>query len=186
MEEINSKTIEEIIKLPHHDFEKLIKKIKDQRHTEEKKELRKKMENYSDLIGKCFKIKKQLDTSFPEMWRYYKIISPRAKDSQCVSVLCFDEHPTYWFSYYTSKTGRPEDYYLGNYIFSGIEVENFPFFYPYFEKTALTEITLEEYNKAMNSYISELQKIKWPADHWRRGGKLPSDSEWEEKMNELC
>ena len=45
----------------------------------------------------------------------------------------------------------------------------------------LTEISLEEYNKAMNIYIDRLQKLSWPADHDRGKSKKPGDPGWEEE-----
>lgn len=45
----------------------------------------------------------------------------------------------------------------------------------------MIEISTEEYNAAMNKYIEELQSMNWVADHYRFGGKMPSDPDWERK-----
>ena len=45
----------------------------------------------------------------------------------------------------------------------------------------LIEISLEEYNEAMNTYINRLQKLNWPADHYRGKNKKPGDPGWEEE-----
>ena len=49
------------------------------------------------------------------------------------------------------------------------------------EQKNIEIITEEEYNEAMNKYIERLQKLNWPADHYRYGNKMPTDEEWERK-----
>lgn len=34
-------------------------------------------------------------------------------------------------------------------------------------------------------YIDRLQKMEWPADHYRFGGKKPGDPGWEKEPHEL-
>lgn len=81
----------------------------------------------------------------------------------------------------------PGDYFLGKYEFDSIQVEDFGAFVWLKKDGAnlfindMTEISAEEYNAAMNKYIEELQSINWVADHYRFGGKLPSDPDWERK-----
>lgn len=162
----------------------LQKKIREQTREREEEKVRAVVADHAELVGKCFKTRiKPHSGMFPEMWRYYKIISARADNEYFVSVLRFDEYPTYWFDYRNSKVGNVGDYYFGQYDFSGITVDVFSYSYYTFKNNCLgedlIEITLEEYNAAMNWYIKRLQVMKWPADHYRWGDRKPGDPGWE-------
>lgn len=185
--------IEKILELPTDELNDLIQEVKHQTRVKEEEKMRAAVAEHTELVGKCFKMRvKPHSDMFPEMWRYYKIISTRAENEYRVSALRFDEYPTYWFDYQASKIGRVGDFYFGHYDFDSIIVEDFPF-YCYDLKgkghikvgDRLTEISLSEYNAAMILYIDRLQKIGWPADHYRFGGKKPGDSDWEKEPHEL-
>ena len=45
----------------------------------------------------------------------------------------------------------------------------------------MEEITNDEYNTAARKYTDELLELKWSADHYRFGGKLPTDLDWEKQ-----
>lgn len=161
----------------------LQKKIREQTREREEERMRAAVADHTALVGKCFKVRvKPHSGMFPEMWRYYKIINARADNEYFISVLRFDEYPTYWFDYHNSKVGHAGDYYFGQYDFDGITVEDFPYYY-YNSKNNffgenLIEITLEEYNAAMNWYVKRLQDLEWPADHYRWGDRKPGDPDW--------
>ena len=139
--------------------------------------------SHKSYVGKCYCGEETLNFSMtPKMKKYYKIISERASNQYEMSALIFYEHPFYWFDYQDHKFGLPGNWYLGNYVFDGIQVENFGAFCVsnrinnnIFD---LTPISLDEYNAAMDKYIEELQNMEWPADHYRFGNKLPSDPDW--------
>lgn len=182
-----------ILELPTDELNDLMQEIKHQTRVKEEERIRAAVAEHAGLVGKCFKarIKPHAGMS-PEMWRYYKIISARAENEYRVSALRFDEYPTYWFNYKSSKIGRAGDYYFGHYDFDSIIIEDFPFYcYDLHGKgyikvgDGLTEISLSEYNTAMILYIDRLQEMKWPADHYRFGGKKPGDPDWEKEPHEL-
>ena len=182
-----------ILELPTDELNDLMQEIKHQTRVKEEERMRAAVAEHAGLVGKCFKarIKPHADM-FSEMWRYYKIISARAENEYCVSVLRFDEYPTYWFNYKASKIGRAGDYYVGNYDVDSIIIEDFPFYcYDLHGKgyikvgDRLTEISLSEYNTAMILYIDRLQEMEWPADHYKFGGKKPGDPDWEKEPHEL-
>lgn len=182
-----------ILELPTDELNDLMQEIKHQTRVKEEERMRAAVAEHTGLVGKCFKARiKPHAGMFPEMWRYYKIINARAENEYRVSALRFDEYPTYWFNYKTSKTGRAGDYYFGYYDFDSIIIEDFPFYcYDLHGKgyikvgDRLTEISLSEYNTAMILYIDRLQEMEWPADHYRLGGKKPGDPDWEKEPHEL-
>ena len=175
--------------LTEEDLEYLQNELKSISREKEEKKMRAVVDSHMSLVGKCFKTRIQPHSKlFPEMWRYYKIISARANNEYRVSALRFDEYPTYWFDYKMSKIGHPGDFYFGHYEFTSIVIEDFPFFCDDWKTKGetkvgdkLIEISLTEYNEAMNKYIERLQKLNWPADHYRYGNKMPTDEEWERK-----
>ena len=126
---------------------------------------------------------------FPEMYKYYKVISERSSNEFRMEALTFTEHPTYWFNYqhlhnYNYSLG---DYYNGKFGFTSIEVEDYPFFCYSASGGGinfLTEISLEEYNQALDSYIQELKEIKWNPDHCRCGGKFVTDPSFSKVQEE--
>ena len=181
-----------ILELPTDELNDLMQEIKHQTRVKEEERMRVAVTEHVKLVGKCFKVRvKPHAGMFPEMWRYYKIINARAENEYRVSALRFDEYPTYWFNYRTSKIGCVEDYYFGCYNFDSVIVEDFPFYcYNLHRKgyikigDRLTEISLSEYNTAMILYIDRLQEMRWPTDHYRFGGKKPGDPNWEgSRMN---
>lgn len=126
------------------------------------------------LINKCFLRKANPHNMFPEMNRYFKVISEQSDNEYRVECLVFDEHPTYWFSYQSSKVGLPGDYYLGSFEFESINTEDIMVS----SLKSMTQISLEEYNEAMRKYIEELITLPWYAEHYRFGGKMPTDPDW--------
>ena len=182
-----------ILELPTDELNNLMQEIRHQTRVKEEEKIRVAVAEHVGLVGKCFKVRiKPHFGMFPEMWRYYKIISTRAENESRISALRFDEYPTYWFDYQASQIGRAGDYYFGHYDFDSIIVEVFPFCYYDLKgeghiqiRNELTEISLSEYNTAMILYIDRLQEMEWPADHYRFGGKKPGDPGWEKELYEL-
>lgn len=157
-----------ILELPTDELNKLMQEIKHQIRVKEEEKMRAAVAEHAGLVGKCFKARvKPHFGMFPEMWRYYKIISTRAENENRVSALRFDEYPTCWFDYRASEIGRAGDFYFGHYDFDSIIVEGFPLKGEgHIQiRDELTEISLSEYNTAMILYIDRLQKMEWPADH---------------------
>lgn len=142
----------------------LFQEIQHEIETREKEERMAAAASHAELIGKCFKKKTE------KMWKYYKIISNHSSNEYWVSALTFDEYPTYRFDCYDNYS------FFGEYSFQSIEVVDLPFYCYDIQSTAQTaivgdsliEISLEEYNSAMDLYIKRLQKLKWPIDTWRR------------------
>ena len=70
--------------------------------------LRSVVESHESYVGKCYyEIVKPHNGMFPEMKKYYKIISERCESQYSLSVLTFYEHPYYWFNYRSTKMGLP-------------------------------------------------------------------------------
>ena len=141
-----------------------------------RRRLRKVIDGNVSLVGKCFKQKTcPYEGMFPEMWKYYKVISNYAMNEHEVSCLMFDEHPWYWFNYIDPK------YYKGFFDFDGITVDSVRIGSNIFIDGIedFVEITTEEFNKALNSYCKELTQLNWIPNHYRYGDKLPIDKDWE-------
>lgn len=142
----------------------------------ENQKIRQKVSENDVYVGRCFKKKvKPYHEMFPEMWRYYKVVSSRASTHHSVSCLIFDEVPWYFFDYQHQRQNLAGNYYMGEFDFRGIWTDSIL-------KNKIdtyTEIEEDEYNIALHNYTQELIDMKWCADHWRSGGVLPSDDEWE-------
>jgi len=138
---------------------------------EENQRIRKTCESHKDMIGKCFieKIKPEL---FPEMLRFYKVISNQSSNECFLECLIFDEHPTYWFDYQAEPAVG--SWYLGNFDFESFHTEDV--FISDLEK--MREIGIDQYNQAMMDYTKELVNLPWYAEHYRYGNKWPTDPEW--------
>ena len=131
-------------------------------------------------VGRCYKRYAESGSSMrPPMYIYYKIISARASAPDRVTVLKFPEYPFYWFEYQSHKAGLPGDYYLGSFELDGITTDEI---YP----TNLVDshdywrqIDSDDYYVALLTFIERLDSLKWPADHYRFGGKKPGDEGWD-------
>jgi hypothetical protein len=134
--------------------------------------------SHKNLVGKCYRrLVKPRSGMFPEMYRYYKVISERASTSSAVSCLVFDEKPTYWFEYQAHLMGFPGDYFLGEFDFEPISVK---------EIRVDTLKNMEEIMEGVFKYElnwlgRKIAELPWYADHYRFGGKLPTDEGWEKK-----
>ena len=179
--------LKEIENLSKEDLDELKLKL-DKSDLETKTEdLKERIESNKDYVGRCYKILvKPHNGMFPEMYKYIKVISERSSNEYRLSSLVFLEHPIYWFDFQRSKVPRAGNNYLGDFRFLGIHLEDYPFFcYDLLRKDKvgkgidfLTEISLEEYNNALDNYIEELKNLTWTPNHFRFGGKLPIDKEW--------
>ena len=163
--------IEEILNLPEKELDFLIREIRYKQKIRQEEEYRKKVAEYTSLVGRCFKTCAPLDKT--KCHKYYKIISARSSTECRISALSFDEHPVYHFYHQISKSSLAGDGYFGKYDFNGIKIEDFPFYCNSYRfknnnvlltGTNLQEISLQEFNIAMNNYINELQNMSFPAD----------------------
>lgn len=173
-------------KLDEDDLSRLSSLIKAKSRRLANVDAKKAVEAHDYIVGKCFKIKEAPTNGlFPEMYKYYKVISSRSINQYRATALTFWEHPFYWFDYQASKIGSAGDYYFGYFDFESIEAEDVPFFCNNGVNTIqldyFTEITQEEYDAAMDNYIKELKEMPWTPDHYRFGNKLPTDKNWKQK-----
>ena len=168
--------INEILKLSVDDMEEIKIAVSNEIHGIYDKERKKDAESHKKYVGKCFVAEERpYYDLFPKMKKYYKVISERACNEHNVSALTFFEHPVYWYNY------NSKDNYFGNYDLESINIDDLFDARLVFNNLVfnnLTEITPEEYNKAMDNYIAELQSMDFPADHYRFGNKMPSDPGW--------
>lgn len=125
-------------------------------------------------VGKYY-VKNNSSKTFPGMKYYYKILSEQSSSEYHVEALVFSEHPVYWFEY--KRYGN----YLGSFDFDSFVVKNI--FIRYLDEQC-EEITEEEYWEAAKQYFFELKNLNWTPEHWRLGGKLPSDEEWDRRGKE--
>lgn len=174
-----------IMTLPPQEAKKFLFKIQTELKTKIENELQEKINSYKKFVGICYKIRrKPFYQRFPKMHQYYKVINEHSLSENCVSTLTFTEYPIYWFDYQSSLSAiyQRGDFILGEYDFEGIHIEERPV--TPLEQKNIEIITEEEYNEAMSLYISRLQEMKWPHNHYRFGGKLPQDPDWETKEDE--
>lgn len=130
-------------------------KVKQEIEQKLKQQEKEEVESHSDLMGKCFK-----NAAVP--CKYYKVISIKGSNRYHVSMLAFDEFPKFFTSFHA---GSP----MGEIMFKGIHVESFPFYvydtmgrHPgHTYGSQLIEISLNEYNQAMDKYYYKMQQMNW-------------------------
>lgn len=141
------------------------------------------------LVGTAYRERvKPDDGIFPEMYRYYKVISERSSSEDRVSCLVFDEKPYYYFLYQNEHPDgwryKPGDDYLGRFDFCPVWVEEIPVENG-FEKFKVIEATL--FDSEFESMWKKISDLEWIPDH-ARSGKLPEEDGWrisEEEMRKL-
>ena len=133
-----------------------------------------------DLVGKCFYTTvKKPSHMFPEMRKFFLVLSNRSNNEYRVECLTFYEHPTYWFEYNMHKASYPGDFYLGHFEFDGFETDS----YLASNIRSYQEISKDEFNLRAKKYLNELLSLNWIEDHYRWGGVFPQDEKW--KIHDL-
>lgn len=156
----------------------LLRDLKEESRFNHETQIAEKVKANKPLVGKCFyKTLEPRHSMFPPMKRFYYIISNRSENEYRVECLIFDEHPTYWFHYQAHKAGFSGDFYLGNFEFDGFHTDS----QMINELETMTEITKEEFDEHAQKYLNELLETKWVPDHYRYGGKLPTDPDWSQE-----
>ena len=167
--------INEIITNPNISIPELINSIKQIQRKQSEDEIKSFLSNSPWVPPRCFRRKiEPKHGTFPPCYRYYKIISTRSINIYHVECLIFNEVPTYWFEYNSSKIGMSGDHYLGHFDFNS-------FFTDSISTNLLKEaeeITEEEYWIAAKDYLANLKSLTWYCDHYRMGGKMPTDPSW--------
>ena len=161
--------------------EELYSILKDISRIDSDNRIREKVEKNEDLEGRCFcKPTHFGGPRFPEVKKFYKVLSARSENEYRVECLIFTEHPLYWFNYNAHMMGSAGDYYLGRFDFCSFAVESV-----LADKIReMEEITVEEFNGQACTYLGELLGLKWCPDHCHEGGKLPTDPDWLKKEKE--
>lgn len=153
-------------------------------------QLRDAIEAHQEYVGKCYRrTVRPRSGMFPSIYKYAKIVSSRAENQYHMTALTFVEHPLYWFEYQSHKMHFEGDYYLGNFdMVGGIQLESIGFFCNDLSHRGFRqqierweEISIEDYNAAMDTYVRELQCSDFVADHYRYGGVMPSSAQWKFK-----
>ena len=151
----------------------LISIINSEYHKESEHEIKEKVAENKDLVGKCFYTIHKV-SMFSEMKQFYLVLSNRSSNEYRVECLTFYEHPTYWFCYNSHKIKVPGDHYLGNFKFDSFKTDSFLAS----NIRKYTEISREEFNSYAKKYLDELLNTNWIEDHYRWGGILPTDEKW--------
>ena len=177
--------IKEIKRQSPQEAKEILYKVRENLRKEVNRALRNIINEHKKYVGICFKIPtfKPQHEMFPQMWQYCKVISEYSPFSHSLSALCFTEYPLYWYKYQSDFASQQGGIWiLGEYDFDGIFVNAVP--ESIFNARSTEIISEKEYNEAMNLYIVRLQEMKWIPNHYRFGGKLPQDADWETKEDE--
>jgi hypothetical protein len=151
----------------------LINIIKKDKETKGEKLLKEKVENNKKYVGKCYRELVKVGM-FPQMYRYYKVISERSLYKDFVSCLIFDEFPYYWFNYKSHLYHQKGDYFLGEFDFTPIWIDSIALI----SLKNLEKIDLDDYEYTFHRMMYAIDDMPWVADHYRFGGKLPFDKDW--------
>lgn len=112
---------------------------------EANKKIRETCGKHESLVGRYFKAKKQ----------FIKVISSRASSEYYVTCLTFYKNPTYQFNLQAHLKEFPGDFYLGRFVLESINLKEVSVE----EIEHLTEITEEEYSRAMAEHINKLHSM---------------------------
>ena len=155
--------------------EDILYQLKHEQRLKYETEMAEKVEHNKNLTDRYFYTEVEpMHTMFPKMKRFYHVLSARSENEYRVECLMFNEHPAYWFEYQAHKADFAGDYYLGHFEFESFTVDSIMAN----SFSHMTEITKEEFDEHARRYLGEMLEMKWVADHYRYGGKLPSDPDW--------
>lgn len=175
------KQIQDLARKNNMDIEDLVSSINEAKSEEDELLLRKNAEQNRHLVGKYYVSEtKQSSSMFPKMKQFYHVLTNRSSSEYMVECLTFKEHPAYWFEYQIHKKDFPGDGYLGEYEFESFETMGISAK----DLETMTEISKEEFDKAAKNYLEELLDLNWYTDHYRFGGKLPTDLDWKREKGE--
>lgn len=156
-------------------LDELSRLIKEESRKEGEDVLKQKVKENENYIGKCFyRIINKERGMFPEMRKFYLVLSNRSNNEYRVECLTFKEFPTYWFEYQAHKIGCIGDYYLGSFEFESFKTESIMAS----SLKTMTEISKEEFDKYAKDYLDKLLNLEWIEDHYRWGGILPDNPKW--------
>ena len=156
----------------------MIEELRSIKRKDEELQYKEDVKKNEELIGKCFyELTEPRSGMFPQMKRFYKVISNRSSYSNRIECLVFDAHPTYWFEYQFHLKGMSGDYFFGDFEFESFHTEDVLVN----ELNHMIEISQKKFDEAAKKYLDELLDTKWYADHYRYGGVLPTDPKWPKK-----
>lgn len=119
------------------------------------------------LVGKCYRqvLEYADNTSASTVhMKYYKVVSSRSDNQFRVTCLIFDDIPTYSFLYQNDRLWRVGSYFLGNFDMNTIECDSVMIT----DLVKYEEISIGEYNAALDSYIDKLKKLEFDPDYRRK------------------
>jgi len=116
------------------------------------------------------------------MYRYYKVVSAQADASCRVSCLIFDEKPYYWFEPQLHMLYFPGDGTLGEFDFKPMWVDSI-LTKCFKDKNDFEAIDEDLFNLELCCLGQKIAGMPWSAEHYRCGGKLPTDEGWIKEEN---
>ena len=139
-----------------------------------KEQIQEKIREHQQYVYRFFRTKYK-SPMFPEMYRYYYVVSSQSINEYHLECLAFDEYPYYWFQYSHHTLPQIGDYLLGEFEFESIFIENVHIN----NLKNYEEINAKTYWTAMRDYFDRLMDMPWCANHYRYGEKLPGDIGWD-------
>ena len=115
------------------------------------------IEEHKEYIGKCYKC---LINRSPDRYRYIKIVKAESENEFWVCCLVFENPIQYSFNPYYFRSEEPGDRFFGYIEYDGIRIENISFFTDN-GRNGYREISLEEFNKALDDHVKDLKTLDW-------------------------
>ena len=147
---------EEIIKdLTNEELSELAEKIRFKRYDFECDRIKKTIKEHQQYVGKCYK-RDYMAGNF----RYVKLIASASRNEYWMEVLVFENPIQYRHPHTIHKISKPGDGVFGEIEYKGIRVESVNWF-TIAQPHGYEEISLEEYNEAMDKHVKMLKETKW-------------------------
>ncbi len=108
-----------------------------------------------DYLNRCYIMNPTQKSLEGKVIKYVKVVSNLASTVDMVTCLCFNSNPYYWIM-------DSHHFSIGLFEFDGIWVDEIPI--EELDSAIATEVTLGEYNEAMDVFIDELKTFNFNID----------------------
>ena len=142
--------------LSNEELEELAEAIRFKRAEIAEREIRQTIEEHKEYIGKCYKRTSKDNT------QYIKLVCAESENEYWMEALQFESPIKKTFIPIYHKKYFPGDGNFGKIEYKGINIDSIAWF-TLLNKSDYKEITLEEFNSALDQHVEQLKDINWNA-----------------------
>lgn len=118
------------------------------------------VESHKNCIGKCYKTIHYDTLNDITITKYIKLIRAESENEYWMEALMFENPLSYKFNKQTHLMHHRGDYFFGHINYEGIRVDSIGWFTTA-GQNGYEEISLEEFNKALDEHVETLKTIDW-------------------------